>query len=44
MQRDERVVGWYKSVFEAAFGRPVKVKLKNSIIQGADSCEFEIEY
>lgn len=35
--------GWYKSLFEAAFDKPVKVKLKQSIIQGADSCEFEIE-
>lgn len=36
--------GWYKSLFEAAFDRPVKVRLKQSIIQGADSCEFEIEF
>ena len=36
--------GWYKSLFEAAFDKPVKVKLKKSIIQGADSCEFEIEF
>ncbi|MBN1506450.1 MAG: hypothetical protein JW955_06370 [Sedimentisphaerales bacterium] len=35
--------GWHKSLFEAAFGKPVKVKLKQSIIQGAESCEFEIE-
>jgi len=35
--------GWYKSLFEAAFDRPVKVKLKQSILQGADSCEFEID-
>ena len=35
--------GWYKSLFEAALDRPVEVKLKQSIIQGADSCEFEIE-
>jgi len=35
--------GWYKSLFEAAFDRPVKVKLKQSILQGADTCEFEIE-
>jgi predicted hydrocarbon binding protein len=35
--------GWYKSLFEAAFDKPVKVKLKQSIIQGADTCEFEIE-
>ena len=36
--------GWYKSLFEAAFDKPVKGKLKQSIIQGADSCEFEIEF
>ena len=35
--------GWYKSLFEAAFDKPVKVKLKQSIIQGAGRCEFEIE-
>jgi predicted hydrocarbon binding protein len=36
--------GWYQSLFEAAFDKPVKVKLNQSIIQGADSCEFEIEF
>ncbi len=36
--------GWYKSLFEAALGKPVKVKLKQSILQGADRCEFEIEF
>ncbi len=36
--------GWYQSLFEAAFGKPVKVKLKQSIIQGADRCEFEIVF
>jgi predicted hydrocarbon binding protein len=34
--------GWYRSLFEAAFGRPVEVILKQSILQGADRCEFEI--
>jgi len=34
--------GWYKSLFEAAFDKPVEVTLKQSILQGADSCEFEI--
>jgi hypothetical protein len=34
--------GWYHSLFEAAFDRPVEVTLKQSILQGADSCEFEI--
>jgi len=36
--------GWYQSLFEAAFGQPVKVKLQQSILQGAESCEFEIEF
>ena len=36
--------GWYRSLFEAAFGKPVKVKLKQSILQGARTCEFEIEW
>ncbi len=36
--------GWYASLFEAALGRPVRVTLKQSIIQGADSCEFEIAF
>jgi hypothetical protein len=36
--------GWYKSLFEAAFDKPVKVRLKQSIIQGADRCEFEIKF
>lgn len=34
--------GWYESLFEAAFGKPVEVTLKQSILQGADRCEFEI--
>ncbi len=36
--------GWYQALFEAALGKPVKVKLKQSILQGADRCEFEIEF
>lgn len=36
--------GWYKSLFEAAFDKPVHVKLTQSILQGADTCEFEIEF
>jgi predicted hydrocarbon binding protein len=34
--------GWYKQLFETALGRPVKVKLLQSIISGAETCEFEI--
>ncbi len=33
---------WYKQLFETALGKPVKVELKQSIIQGAKSCEFVI--
>jgi len=36
--------GWYRSLFEAAFGKPVRVILKQSILQGARSCEFEITW
>lgn len=36
--------GWYKSLFEAAFNKPVEVTLMQSILQGADSCEFEIRF
>ena len=36
--------GWYQSLFEAAFGKPVKVRLVQSILQGANRCEFEIEF
>lgn len=35
-------VGWYKQLFETALGRPVKVEIKQSIINGAKSCEFVI--
>ena len=34
--------GWYKGLFEAAFGKPVDVKITSSVINGADTCEFEI--
>jgi hypothetical protein len=33
---------WYKQLFETAFGKPVKVEIKQSIIQGAKTCEFVI--
>lgn len=36
--------GWYQSLFEAAFGKPVEVTLTQSILQGADRCEFEIRF
>jgi predicted ArsR family transcriptional regulator len=35
-------VGWYKQLFETALGRPVEVDIKQSIINGAKSCEFVI--
>jgi hypothetical protein len=36
--------GWYKSLFEAALDEPVEVTLKQSILRGADTCEFEIKF
>ena len=34
--------GWYKQLFESALGKPVEVELLQSIICGADTCEFTI--
>jgi predicted hydrocarbon binding protein len=34
--------GWYKQLFETALGRPVDVELIQSIVSGADTCEFVI--
>jgi len=36
-------VGWYKQLFETALGRPVQVKILQSIISGARTCEFVIK-
>ncbi|MGC1120429.1 MAG: DUF6144 family protein [Candidatus Methanofastidiosia archaeon] len=35
-------VGWYKQLFESALGRPVGVELVQSIVTGAETCEFII--
>lgn len=35
-------VGWYKQLFESALGRPVQIEIQQSIISGAESCEFII--
>jgi predicted hydrocarbon binding protein len=35
-------VGWYKQLFESALGRPVDVELVQSIVTGAETCEFII--
>jgi predicted hydrocarbon binding protein len=35
-------VGWYRQLFESALERPVEVELVQSIISGAESCEFLI--
>jgi hypothetical protein len=35
-------VEFNKQFFQAAFGRPVQVKLMQSILEGGDCCEFEI--
>jgi hypothetical protein len=36
-------VGWYTQLFETALERPVKIKIRQSIICGAKTCEFEIK-
>lgn len=35
-------VGWYNQLFESALGEPVDVELVQSIVCGADTCEFII--
>jgi len=37
-------VEFNKQFFQAAFGKPVEVKLKQSILNGDDFCEFEINH
>jgi hypothetical protein len=34
--------GWYKKLYETILDKPVKVELVDSIIHGADSCQFII--
>jgi Family of unknown function (DUF6144) len=34
--------GWYKQLFESTLAKPVKVELVDSIIHGADKCQFII--
>jgi predicted hydrocarbon binding protein len=34
--------GWYQELFETFLGRPVQVKLVDSIAHGAESCSFVI--
>jgi predicted hydrocarbon binding protein len=34
--------GWYKRLFETLLDKPVKVELLDSIIHGADNCQFII--
>lgn len=34
--------GWFKRLFEAVFGEPIKVELGDTIIQGAAKCTFKI--
>jgi predicted hydrocarbon binding protein len=34
--------GWYKRLFEEIFDKEVKVEIMQSIINGADSCKFNI--
>ncbi len=35
-------LGWQKHVFGIVFGRPVDVKLKGSLLRGAQRCSFEV--
>ena len=35
---------WYKELFETVLGKPVKVKIFNTILNGADECRFEIKF
>ena len=35
-------LGWMKETFEAVMGKPVEVKLIESIVRGAETCEFAI--
>jgi predicted hydrocarbon binding protein len=34
--------GWYKNLLETILGKPVKVELIDSIIHGANTCQFKI--
>jgi len=36
--------GWLKMLFESAFEKPVNVEMIQSILNGADSCEFLINF
>ncbi len=42
-KRFRELVEFNKQFFEAAFKKPVEVKLLQSIINGGDFCEFEIK-
>lgn len=34
--------GWFRELFELLLGQPVEIRLVSSIIQGGDSCQFQI--
>ena len=36
--------GWYEQLFSSVFGKPVEVKMMQTIFDGSDRCEFEISY
>jgi predicted hydrocarbon binding protein len=36
--------GWYQRLFESVLGKPVEVKVVDSIVHGADRCTFEISW
>ena len=35
--------GWFQSLFSEVFGKPVSVKIFNTITNGANECTFEID-
>ncbi len=35
--------GWYRQQWEGALGRPVKIKIIHSLLQGDDICEFAVQ-
>ena len=36
--------GWYSQLFETLLQKPVEIDLNSSIIQGNDSCLFQIRF
>ena len=36
--------GWYEKLFSSVFEKPVEVKKRQTILDGSEYCEFEIDY